>query len=91
LQHPEIFPVCVACLYADADNFKKTLARSQASFIFSQESSTHNNFCFRTMKNRLHQHKGKPHIQEKFPGPAISVEDAMIKIRGLNLCGAHCT
>jgi hypothetical protein len=42
------------------------------------------------MKNRQHWHKGKPHTQEKYQGAAISVEDAMIKIRALNLCSAHC-
>jgi hypothetical protein len=42
------------------------------------------------MKNRQHQHKCKPHPQEKFQGAAMSVEDAIIKIRGFNLCGAHC-
>jgi hypothetical protein len=43
------------------------------------------------MKNRQHQQKGKPHILEKSQGTAISVEDAIIIIRGLKLCGMHCT
>ncbi len=70
---------------------KKTLARLQRSFFFlAKKLAIQKSFCFRMMKNRQHQHKGKPHIQKKFQGAAISVEDAMIKIRGLNLCGAHC-
>jgi hypothetical protein len=28
--------------------------------------------------------------QEKFQGATITVEDAVIKATGLNLCGAHC-
>jgi hypothetical protein len=41
------------------------------------------------MTDRHHQHKGKPHTKEKFQGAEISVEDAIIIIRGLNLGGAH--
>jgi hypothetical protein len=45
-------------------------------------------FCLRMTKNRQRQHKGKPHIQEKFLDAEVSVEDAIIIFRGLNLCGA---
>jgi hypothetical protein len=34
-------------------------------------------FCLK-MKNHQHQHKGKPHTQEKFQDAAISVEDAIL-------------
>jgi hypothetical protein len=37
------------------------------------------------MKSRQHQHKGKPHTQEKSQGAAISAEDAIIIIRGINI------
>ncbi len=61
-----------------------------ASFL--QESSPYkNNFCLRMKKIHQHHNKGKPHTQEKYQGAAISVEDAIIIIRGLNLHGAHCT
>jgi hypothetical protein len=43
------------------------------------------------IKNHQYQHQGKPHRQEKYQGAAISVEDAIIIFRGLNLCGIHCT
>jgi hypothetical protein len=43
------------------------------------------------MKDRQHKHKGKPHTQENFQGAAISVEDAIIIIRGLNFYGVHYT
>jgi hypothetical protein len=42
------------------------------------------------MKNRQHQHKGKPHTQEKFQDAAISVKEGIKLFRGVNLSGAHC-
>jgi hypothetical protein len=58
--------------------------------FFSQESSPKKSFCLRMMKNRQHQHKGKPNIQEKIQDAAVSVEDAILIFRGLNLCGVLC-
>jgi hypothetical protein len=48
-------------------------------------------FCPSVVKNGQHQHKDRPHTQEKCKGAATSVEDAIIILRGLNLCGVHCT
>jgi hypothetical protein len=57
---------------------KMRLAISQASFFLSvQESSPKKGFCFRTMKNCQHQHKGKTHTQEKSQDAATSMEDAI--------------
>jgi hypothetical protein len=42
------------------------------------------------MKNCQYPHKGKPHTQDKSQGAAVSVEDAIIIIKSLNLCGMHC-
>jgi hypothetical protein len=106
LQHPEIFPVCVACLCVDADDFSASYCKN---FLFGKLSSKEKKrcllgckrlffrkkarhtkfFCLWMMKNCQYQHKGKPHTQVKSQGAAISVEDATIIIRGLNLCGMH--
>jgi hypothetical protein len=43
------------------------------------------------VKNGQPQHKDRPHTQEKSQDAATSVEDAIIILRGLNLCDAHCT
>jgi hypothetical protein len=67
------------------------LARWQVSF-FSHKKACHiKRFCLGMMKNCQHQHKSKPYTQEKSQGAAISVEDAITIIRGLNLCGVHCS
>jgi hypothetical protein len=102
LQHPAIFPVCVACLCADAEDFfiiirknilfgklsfkekKKTLVRLHTSFFIARKLSIQNVFCLR-MKNHQHQHRGKPHTKEKSQCSEISMEDAVIMIRSLNL------
>jgi penicillin-binding protein-related factor A (putative recombinase) len=47
-------------------------------------------FCLRMVKNRQHQHKGKPHTHEKIQGTAISRAVAKIIFKGVNLSGAHC-
>jgi hypothetical protein len=57
--------------------------------FFSKESSTYKKLCLRMMKNNQHLHKGKPHTQEKSKGAAIAVEDAIMIISSINLCGAH--
>ncbi len=85
--HAKAKTFCMASFLAKK---KKDACEVASVFFFSQESLPYKKFCSRMMKNHQHQHKGKPHTQEKFQGTAISVEDAMIKIRGLNLCGAHC-
>ncbi len=41
------------------------------------------------VKNRQHQHKGKPHTHEKIQGAVISRAVAIIIFRGVNLSGAH--
>jgi hypothetical protein len=80
-----------SCLASFLAKNKKDACEVATVFFFSRKKARHTKrFCFRMMKNRQHQHKGKPHTQKKFQVAAISVEDAMIKIRGLNLCGAHC-
>ncbi len=48
-------------------------------------------FCLIMVKNRQHQHKGKPHTREKIQGAAISRVVVMIIFRGVNLSGAHCS
>jgi hypothetical protein len=40
-------------------------------------------------KNPQHQQEGKPQTQDKSQGAAIYVKDAIIIIRGFNLCGTH--
>jgi hypothetical protein len=45
----------------------------------------------RSVKNGQHQHKDRPQTQEKSQSTATSVEDAIIILWGLNLCGAHGT
>jgi hypothetical protein len=44
---------------------KKMLARWQASFFSFKKARHTKSFCLRKMKNRQHQHNGKPHIQAK--------------------------
>jgi hypothetical protein len=73
-----------------AKNKKRRLQGCKRLFFSRKKAPYTKNFYSRMMKNRHHQRTGKPHTQKKFQGAAIYVEDAMIKIRGLNLCGAHC-
>jgi hypothetical protein len=42
------------------------------------------------VKNSQHQHKGKPHTDEKIQGAAISRAVAMTIFSGVNLSGVHC-
>ncbi len=71
---------------------KKKDACQVESIFFSPKKACHTkSFCSRMMKNHQFQHKGKLHTQEKFQGAAITVEDAMIIIRGLNFFGVHCS
>jgi hypothetical protein len=68
---------------------RKKDACEVASIFFSQKKARKKNVCLRMMKNCQHQNKGKPHTQENFQDAAISVEDAIIIFRGLNLCSEH--
>jgi hypothetical protein len=68
----------------------KTFARWQASFFSCKKARQTKDFCLRMMKNRQHQHKGKPHTQEKFQDAAIYVKEVIKLFRGVNLSGAHC-
>jgi hypothetical protein len=53
-------------------------AISQASFFCQcKKARQTKSFCFRMMKNRQHQHKGKPHTQEKSQDAATSMEEAI--------------
>jgi hypothetical protein len=63
-----------------------------ASLIFfsCKKTCQTKSFCLRMVKNCQHQHKGKPHTQEKFQDAAISVKVATLIFRGFNICGAHC-
>jgi hypothetical protein len=63
-----------------------------ASIFFSSKKAcnTCNSVWLRMMQNRQHQRKGKPHVQEKSQGAAVSVEDAIMIIIGLNLRSPHC-
>jgi hypothetical protein len=61
---------------------KKTLARWQASFFPRKKARHTKSFCLRMMKNRQHQHKGKPHTEENSQSAAVSSDDAIIIIRG---------
>jgi hypothetical protein len=56
-----------------------------------QESSPYKKFLPLDDENCQHLHNGKPHTKEKSQGAAISMQDAVIIIRGLNLCGVHRT
>ncbi len=85
--HPKAKTFCLASFLAK----KRKDACEVASVFFYRKKAPHSlTFCLRMMKNCQHQHKGKPHTQEKSEGSAISVEDAIIIIRDLNLFGAHC-
>jgi hypothetical protein len=62
-----------------------------ASVFFSRKKACQTeSFYPRIVKNGQHLHKDRPHIQEKSQGAATSVEDAVIILRCLNLCGVHC-
>jgi hypothetical protein len=58
---------------------KKNEACHLGSVFFCQckKARQTKSFCFRTMKNCQHQHKGKPHTQEKSQDAATSMEDAI--------------
>ena len=56
-----------------------------ASLIFfsCKKARQTKSFCLRMVKNRQHQHKGKPHTQGKFQDAAISVKEVIQLFRGL--------
>jgi hypothetical protein len=86
--HPKAKTFCLASFLALT---KKKDACKMASLIFScKKARKTKRFCLRMVKNRQHQHKGKPHTQEKFQDAAMSVKVATLIFRGLNFCGAHC-
>jgi hypothetical protein len=66
---------CLASFLARKKNEACHLA--SIFFLSVQESSPKKSFCFRMMKNYQHQHKGKPHTQEKSQDAATSMEDAI--------------
>jgi hypothetical protein len=87
--HPKAKTFCLVSFLALTK--KKTLARWQASLFFlARKLAKQKGFCLRMVKNRQHQHKGKPHTHEKIQGAAISRAVAMIIFRGVNLSGTHC-
>jgi hypothetical protein len=72
---------------------KKKVACEMASLIFfsCKKARQTKSFCLRMVKNRQHQHKGKPQTQEQFQDAAISLKEVIKLFRGVNLSGAHCT
>jgi hypothetical protein len=86
--HPKAKTFCLASFLA----LTKKDACKMASLIFfsCKKARQTKSFCLGIVKNCQHQHKGKPHTQEKFQDAAISVKVATLIFRGLNLCGAHC-
>jgi hypothetical protein len=57
---------------------KMSLVISQASFFCQcKKARQTKSFCFWMMKNCQHQHKGKPHTQEKSQDAATSMEDVV--------------
>jgi hypothetical protein len=62
--HPKAKTFCLASFLALTK--RKKLTRWQASFLFSCKKALQTkSFCLRMVKNRQHQHKGKPHTQGK--------------------------
>jgi hypothetical protein len=81
--HPKAKTFCLASFLALTK--KKTLERWQASFFFPcKKARQTKSFCLRMVKNRQHQHKGKPHTQEKFQDTEITVKVATLIFSGLN-------
>jgi hypothetical protein len=73
--HPKAKTFCMASFLARKKKDTRNLAI--VFFFLCLESLLYKHFCLRMMKNHQHQHKGKPHIQGKFQGAAISVEDVI--------------
>jgi hypothetical protein len=88
LHHPKAKTFCLASFLAQTK--KRRLRDGKPHFFSCKKARKTKRFCLRMVKNRQHQHKGKPHTQEKFQNAAISVKVATLIFRGLNLCGAHC-
>jgi hypothetical protein len=87
--HPKAKTLCLASFLALT---KKSCLRDGKSHFFSCKKARQTKmFCLTMVKNRQHQHKGKPHTQEKFQDAAISVKEVIKLFRGINLSGAHCT
>jgi hypothetical protein len=65
-------------------------ACEMASLIFfsCKKACQTKSFCLRMVNQ--HQHKDKPHTQEKFQDAAISVKEVKKLFRGVILSGAHC-
>jgi hypothetical protein len=55
-----------------------------ARVFFCKKARSTKSFCPRIMINCQHQHKDKPRTQEKSQSAKISVDDAIIIIKGLN-------
>jgi hypothetical protein len=65
------------CLGSFLARKKRGLPSRKRLFLSVQESSSNKKFCFRTMKNCQHQHKGKTHTKEKSQDVATSMKDAV--------------
>jgi hypothetical protein len=59
------FIILKKLLYIELSCDERHLQPRKSLFFSLQESSAKKSFCLRVMKNRQHQHKGKPHRQEK--------------------------
>jgi hypothetical protein len=71
--HSKAKTFCLASFLAR----EKMRLPSRKRLFLSMQESLPNSFCFRMMKNCQHQHKGKPHTQEKSQDAATSMEDAI--------------
>jgi hypothetical protein len=64
------------CLSSFLARKKSRFATPQGLFLSVQESLPNKKFLLEDDENFQHQHKGKPHTQEKSQDAATSIEDA---------------
>jgi hypothetical protein len=83
--HPKAKTFCLASFLALTK--KRRLRDGKPNFFSCKKARQTKSFCSRMVKNRQHQHKGKPHTHQKIQGAAISRAVAMIIFRGVNLSG----
>jgi hypothetical protein len=79
--HPKAKSVCLASFLA------RGLPPLKSPFFLCKKARQTKGFCRWIMKSCQHQHKGKPHKQEKPQDAATSVEDAITDIVHTNGVG----
>jgi hypothetical protein len=69
---------------------KKVLATIASTFFSSKKACQTKIFCVRVMKNCQHQHKGKPHTQQKNLGVLQLQWRMQLQYLKVSTYGAHC-